>query len=642
MGHLLVGLRAVLPCHLNLGMTKPKHYRPPGKRKEGNAAKYTTRNKALNRLQIKLPEFRRLCILKGIHPREPKKKFEGNNKTYYHVKDINFLAHEQLLEKSREIKAFQKKIKRARAKKNFSLATRLEANKPFYSLDHLVKERYPSFIDAVRDLDDPLTMLHLFATFPAEAAYKIPAETVNNCRRLSLEWQAYVARTNALRRTFISVKGIYYQAEVAGQKITWLTPHVLSQVVPDDVDIRVMLTFVEFYETLVGFVNFKLYHSLGLKYPPILDLKLEAESAELYAVMRDLSREAEEVRGMEEEPGTLDAETGIGTEDLDRSKNEKRLAESKARLASLQDRLSTMAKDDSHTETGISVGEIGEEFMEEDEDEDTMQCKGLFKNLKFFLSREVPRESLLFVICAFGGEVSWGGDKAPFEESDEEITHHIVDRPSQGHVFLSREYIQPQWIYDCINNRLLLPTPDYALGRVPPPHLSPFVDNEKEGYLPEYAETLTRLQAASDKKILPFPGEEGLKEPNGILENVVAQRTETIEEADKKRKEAIIEKTYREELEKEVAGIPYSESGQTKEKIVKEEHEGEGASSEFVKDDETPLSIAKAMMPRKARKLYEAMQIGKEKKKAGVEMLKERKRKAEGERTPKAAKQQSQ
>ena len=29
-----------------------------------------------------------------------------------------------------------------------------------------------------------------------------------------------------------------------------------------------MLTFVEFYATLMGFVNFKLYHSLNLKYPP--------------------------------------------------------------------------------------------------------------------------------------------------------------------------------------------------------------------------------------------------------------------------------------------------------------------------------------------------------------------------------------
>jgi hypothetical protein len=37
---------------------------------------------------------------------------------------------------------------------------------------------------------------------------------------------------------------------------------------PSDVDFRVMLTFVEFYNTLIGFVNFKLYHTLGLCYPP--------------------------------------------------------------------------------------------------------------------------------------------------------------------------------------------------------------------------------------------------------------------------------------------------------------------------------------------------------------------------------------
>jgi pescadillo protein len=110
-----------------------------------------------------LGEFRRLCILKGIHPREPKKKVHGANKTYYHVKDINFLLHEPLLQKFRlvapavepaasvlqgmhvffrNIKAYERKIKKAKAKMNTDLAQRLVSMKPGYKIDHLVKERY--------------------------------------------------------------------------------------------------------------------------------------------------------------------------------------------------------------------------------------------------------------------------------------------------------------------------------------------------------------------------------------------------------------------------------------------------------------------------------------------------------------------
>lgn len=40
---------------------------------------------------------------------------------------------------------------------------------------------------------------------------------------------------------------------------------------------------------------------------------------------------------------------------------------------------------------------------------------------------QVPRESLLFVIPAFGGTVSWEGKGAPFGESDDSITHQVCD-----------------------------------------------------------------------------------------------------------------------------------------------------------------------------------------------------------------------
>ena len=75
-------------------------------------------------------------------------------------------------------------------------------------------------MDALRDLDDPLTLASLFAALPSGGKEEtggagIPAPDVADARRLVLEWGAWVARAHALRRVFVSVKGMYYQVRGA-------------------------------------------------------------------------------------------------------------------------------------------------------------------------------------------------------------------------------------------------------------------------------------------------------------------------------------------------------------------------------------------------------------------------------------------
>lgn len=68
--------------------------------------------------------------------------------------------------------------------------------------------------------------------------------------------------------------------------------------------------------------------------------------------------------------------------------------------------------------------------------------------------------------------------------------------------------------------------------------MSPFVDNEAEGYVPEYAETIKRLQDAASKQVLPMPGLESgdLVDPHNLLAEGILDRAEASEAAEKKRK----------------------------------------------------------------------------------------------------------
>lgn len=91
--------------------------------------------------------YRRLCILKGIYPHQPKNVKKVNKgstayKTYYYAKDIGFLAHEPLLDKFRDFKVFMRRLKKAFHKDQQTTVQQLEANRPIYTLDHVVRERY--------------------------------------------------------------------------------------------------------------------------------------------------------------------------------------------------------------------------------------------------------------------------------------------------------------------------------------------------------------------------------------------------------------------------------------------------------------------------------------------------------------------
>jgi len=414
----------------------------------GEASNFMTRKRALKKLQLTLKDFRRLCILKGVFPREPrnrKRAQKGNVskvQTLYYEKDIRFLLHEPIVWKFREFKVFLRKLKKASEKKNWDTVERLHQNKPKYSLDTIVKERYPTFIDAIRDLEDCLCLSFLYSTFPK--THKTPVEMTSLCKRLTTEFLHYVIEAKALRKVFCSIKGYYFQAEIKGQTVTWIVPHSFGFVQPAAVDMRLMSIFVEFYTTVLGFVNFRLYHSLNLTYPPKLATLTEAGEGEM--------------------------------ED---------------RVAALNQSLfKTVVEVEEEQLESITVGDEEKQQEAEKERDARERQATLFNGLRFFLGREIPREPLVFMIRAVGGEVSWDSSVAvgaTYPSTDTRITHQLVDREAgtTGELVLGRFYVQPQWVFDSINRREICPEKDYALGETLPPHLSPFIQERRLGdYVP--------------------------------------------------------------------------------------------------------------------------------------------------------------
>jgi pescadillo protein len=635
----------------------------------------------------------------GIFPREPRNKKKASktstpSTTFYYTKDVQYLLHEPLLQKFRDQKALAKKVARSLGRGEVGDAARLEKNNaPRLALDHIIKERYPTFIDALRDLDDALSLLFLFATLPSTS--HVPPKTIALCQRLCHEFLHYLIATNSLRKSFLSIKGIYYQATIQGQDIMWLVPYQFVQRVNGDVDYRIMATFVEFYTTLLGFVNYRLYSTIGLRYPPKFDTRSDENGAQLAAFTLEGRAAGDAPKSIEagkaKSNGSAKKEISqdvqnkvdkvIKTAELDQSKDDKAVEATEETTEAIDKFEPTAPEADTLPQPDLSGNEAG----------------SLFAPFTFYVSREAPRGPLEFILRAFGCQrIGWDavlGDGAfTHDESDPRITHQIVDRPPlpesslpaipaaskdgagqavrPGGRIPGRTYVQPQWVWDCVNEGKLLRADLYAPGATLPPHLSPWVKPTKGGYDPratladqeEEGEAEMAEEAGDDEEMEDTVQDEGKANANaakdsksdddeedesvdggmdvagsdeddseseeeeededfgGFDDNEAASESESEEESSRTQ--------HQKELEAEAAGLPFSSNGAGDDKTKKKSSQAKQVESKKRKEDEE-LERQKMMMSRKKRKLLEKMVHSNKKQSDEAAKLRSKRRKIE-------------
>lgn len=558
---------------------------------------------------------------------------------------------------------------------------------PKLTLDHIIKERYPTFIDALRDLDDALSLLFLFANLPSSP--HVPAKTIALCQRVTHEFQHYLITTNSLRKSFLSIKGIYYQATIQGQDIMWLVPYRFVQRVNGDVDYRIMATFVDFYTTLLGFVNYRLYSTLGLRYPPKFDKRSDENGAELAAFTL-------EGRTVGEAPKALEANKQASKpSNQEVSKEVQAKVDKVIKTAGLD-----QTRDEQVTETTEEASEAIDKFEPTAPEADTLpqpdlsgdEAGSLFAPFVFYVSREAPKAPLEFILRSFGcTRIGWDavlGDGAfTHDETDTRITHQIVDRPSlpesslpaipaastdgaaqkvrPGTRIPGRTYVQPQWVWDCINEGKLLRADLYAPGATLPPHLSPWVKPSKGGYDPRASlaeqeeegeaeldeDSDEEMEEATDEKKAETKEEESEAESEeesdinggmdvaetdedeseseeededfgGFEDNEAASESEDEEEAARTQ--------HQKELEAEAAGLPFSSGGGAGEAAKKKSAQAKKIASKKRKEEEE-LERQKMMMSRKKRKLLEKMMYSNKQKSEEAAKLRSKRRKLEKE-----------
>jgi pescadillo protein len=662
----------------------------------GQAKNYITRTQAVRKLQITLPDFRRLCIFKGIYPREPRNikkasKSASHSTTFYYTKDIQFLLHEPLLAKFREQKALSKKIARSLGRNEVGDAARLEKyGMPKITLDHIIRERYPTFVDAIRDLDDALSLLFLFANLPSTTT--VPAKVIAKCQRLCHEFEHYLITTNSLRKSFLSIKGIYYQATIQGQDVMWLVPYRFVQRVTGDVDYRIMGTFVDFYATLLGFVNFRLYTSIGLVYPPKFDSVRDEHGAELAAFTLEGRKVGESLEDGNSTRGITNgnAQTGNSEEVQAQIDSIANLSEPEQDARDTGDE----ADEDENTEAidTFEASAPGADTLPQPEISGN-EAAALFSDFTFFISREAPRHPIEFLLRAFGcNRIGWdavlGEGAYTNDEADPRITHQIVDRPpissaevplmmagqedgegqitesvKPGHYIPGRTYAQPQWVWDCVNEGRLQRPDMYAPGATLPPHLSPWMkptsgqydpratlaEQEREGEddtADEDVEEASEAESGEKVEAEVFEEEETAVDGGMDVANSDDSEGEEIEAVTRNGDDGFAgfdddedldhnsenevedeRSTHQKELEAEAAGLPFTSTNGVAKNPTKDAAAKKRIAKQKREDQE--VERQKMMMSRKKRKLFEKMQYSNNKKDSEAEVLRRKRRKIE-------------
>jgi pescadillo protein len=443
-----------------------------------------------------------------------------------------------------------------------------------------------------------------------------------------------------------------------------------------------MLTFFEFYETLLSFVLYKLYGELGVRYPLVTAATSGngAEGASDPALHPTLGGKATSVLAAnlsalqvaihQANKGNLAADAigdalqqdagGSGSLEISSGKDKKsskaERRKQKELMLSIDEALKGVKDEDD--DNGGDANQSEDEDMDEEDnvpiaaplrealdaisdenddqtasndteivitDPEAKKRHQLFRNLIFFLSREVPRGYLELIILSYGGQVGWEGQDSPISMDDPSITHHVVDRPALLPAYSklpkSRDYIQPQWVMDSANFNFVLPIEKYGVGKELPPHLSPWVEDKEEGYVPKYKEEIERLkngevleEEANDAEISSGSDAEAEKDEGGSEseDDVVP---DVVDEGDSDEENVSVD-------DEEVDDVD-AESEAIKKKEI---------------EDEEAAQLAKAMMSKKANRLYNRMQHGIAQKQAKVDNLHKKRREIESSREKKDGK----